>query len=56
MNNLNLVPPIIQQKIEAVKDKSTPENIRFNHIKSLENIRDICDGVIRQYYGKGKTK
>lgn len=47
MPNINALPVIVQQTIEAVKDKSTPEHIRFNHIKTLENIRDCCDIAIK---------
>lgn len=49
MANINSLPPIVQQTIEALKDKNVPENIRFNHMKTLENIRDCCDLAIKSY-------
>lgn len=52
MANINALPPIVQQTIEALKDKSTPENIRFNYMKNLENIRDCCDIAIKAYNDK----
>lgn len=52
MANINALPPIVQQTIEALKDKSTPEHIKFNHMKNLENIRDCCDNAIRVYNDK----
>ncbi len=48
------LPPIVQQNIEALKDKSVPEHIRFNYLRSLENIRDECTHAIDEYYKKTK--
>lgn len=48
----NSLPPAVLQTIENLNDKRTPEHIRFNYLRSLENIRDCCDEAIREYTRK----
>lgn len=48
----NTLPPIVLQTIEALTDKSTPEHIKFNYLRSLENIRDECARAIDAYNKK----
>ena len=36
----NTLPPIVLQTIEALTDKSTPEHIKFNYLRSLNQYRD----------------
>lgn len=48
----NTLPPIVLQTIEALTDKSVPEHIKFNYLRSLENIRDECTRAIDAYNKK----
>lgn len=43
MSRFNSVPVVIQQLVESVQDKKTPEHVRFNQTIVLETIRDYCD-------------
>ena len=52
---LNSLPPIISQAIDSINDPSTPEHIKFNHIKNLENVVEQCGIVIKRYYNKQKV-
>ena len=47
------VPLILEQIKENMLDKSNPENIRYNYMVSIENIRDFCDRALVEYH---KTK
>lgn len=55
MSKYNSLPPIVQQNIEALTDRSVPEHIKFNHLKTLEKIRDACNQAI-DGYNKKQTK
>lgn len=46
MNRFNAVPVSVQQIVESVESKSTPEHVRFNQVQVLETIRDCCDKAI----------
>ena len=46
MSRLNSVPVNIQQMIESVQSKSTPEHVKFNQVQVLEAIRDYCDQAV----------
>jgi hypothetical protein len=52
----NSLPPAVLQTIENLNDKSTPEHIRFNYLRSLENIRECCDAAIKEYERKHQPK
>lgn len=47
-----MLPPIIQQMIDAVKDKNTQDHIRFNYILTLEKIRDAIEFTLKKYKNK----
>ena len=49
MSKMNTVPVIVQQTIESMLDKRTPENVKFNNKMVLENIVDVCQTAIRKY-------
>jgi hypothetical protein len=48
------LPPIVSQSIEALFDPTTPDRIKFNHIQTLERIRDGCDAALTEYNRKQK--
>lgn len=48
------LPPIVSQTISALHDKSTPERIQFNHVQTLERIRDGCNAALEEYKRKKK--
>lgn len=54
--NYNTLPPIIIQKISELIDSNTPEHIKYNHMITLENIRDCIDSAIKEYSFKQSTK
>jgi hypothetical protein len=43
MSRFNAVPIIIQQMVESIESKSTPDNVKFNQVQMLETIRDYCE-------------
>jgi hypothetical protein len=49
MARIDTLPPIVQQTIENLKDPRTPEHIKFNYLRTIENIRDCCDMAIREH-------
>lgn len=49
MNKFNVIPVIVQQMIEDLKDKSTPEHVKYNKAQMLEAIRDQCDLAIKTW-------
>ena len=49
MSRLNSTPPIIQQMIENLNNKQNHDNVRFNTLISLENIRDCINLSIENY-------
>lgn len=44
-----IVPVIVQQMVDAMRDKTNNSNIRHNYMVSVENIRDYCDRALVQY-------
>lgn len=52
MNKYNNLPPIVSQSIEALLNPSTPEREKFNHLQTIERIRDGCNSAIAQYNKK----
>ena len=46
MSRFNSVPVIVQQMVESVESKSTPEHVRFNQVQMLETIRDYCEQTV----------
>lgn len=50
--NLNSLPPIIQQKIESLKDPSETEHTKFNIAANLENVVECCNKAISDYRNK----
>lgn len=49
MGRENTVPAIVQQMVEAMRDKTNNANIRHNYMVGVENIRDYCDVALREY-------
>jgi hypothetical protein len=49
MSKMNTVPVIVQQTIESMLDKKTPDNVKFNNRVVLENIVEVCQMAIRKY-------
>lgn len=49
MAKIDILPPIVQQTIQNIKDPNTPEHIKFNYLRTIENIRDCCDIAIKEY-------
>ncbi len=48
----NNVPAMVQQIRENMMDKSNPENIRYNYMISMENIRDYAESSLKEYNKK----
>lgn len=49
MSRFNSVPVIVQQMVESMKSKSTPEHVRFNQAQVVETIRDYCDKALNEW-------
>lgn len=49
MNRFNSVPVIVQQMVESLSSKSTPENVKFNQAQVIQTIRDFCDTALVQW-------
>ena len=47
MSRLNSVPVNVQQMIESVQSKATPQHVKFNQVQVLEAIRDCCDQAVK---------
>lgn len=48
MSRFNSVPVIVQQMVESMRNKSTPENVKFNNAQVIETIRDYCDHALKE--------
>ena len=46
MSRYNSVPVIVQQMVESIQNKATPEHVKFNQAQVLETIRDYCDAAL----------
>jgi hypothetical protein len=49
MSRFNAVPIIVQQMVESLHAKNTPEHVKFNQVTVIETIRDYCDVAIAKY-------
>lgn len=49
----NNIPAMVQQIRENMMNKSNPENIRYNYMVSMENIRDYAERSLKEYNKKG---
>jgi hypothetical protein len=49
MSRFNTVPVIVQQMVETLRAKSTPENVKFNQALVVETIRDYCDNALKDW-------
>lgn len=57
MSRFNTVPVIVQQLVESLKDKQTPQHVRFNQSAVVEAIRDYCDMALTTWSKEqGKRK
>lgn len=55
MSRFNSVPIIVQQMVESIQSKSTPEHVKFNQAQVIETIRDYCDTALVKFK-KDSTK
>lgn len=49
MSRFNSVPVIVQQMVESLQSKNTPEHVRFNQAQVVETIRDYCDKALNEW-------
>lgn len=49
MSRYNSVPVIVQQMVESIQSKSTPEHVKFNQAQVIETIRDYCDTALVKF-------
>lgn len=49
MNREHMIPPIIQDWLSKIRDKNTPDHIKYNYIQSMKTIVDICSDEIAKY-------
>ena len=49
MSRFNAVPIIVQQMVESIQAKNTPEHVKYNQAIVIETIRDYCDVAIAKY-------
>jgi hypothetical protein len=49
MSRFNSVPVIVQQMVESLQAKNTPEHVKYNQAVVIETIRDYCDVAIAKY-------
>lgn len=56
MSRFNSVPVIVQQMVESLQNKRTPEHVRFNQAQVVETIRDYCDKALAQWNKEQNTK
>lgn len=54
MGRENTVPAIVQQMVEAMRDKTNNAHVRYNYMVAVENIRNYCDAALREYDKKTK--
>jgi len=46
MSRFNAVPVIVQQMVESLQAKNTPDHVKFNQAQVIETIRDYCDTAL----------
>lgn len=49
MSRYNSVPIIVQQMVESIQSKSTPEHVKYNQAQVIETIRDYCDVALAKW-------
>lgn len=49
MSRFNAVPIIVQQMVESLQAKNTPEHVKYNQAVVIETIRDYCDAAVAKY-------
>jgi hypothetical protein len=49
MSRFNSVPVIVQQMVESVQNKKTPEHVRFNQVQVLETIKEYCEKALNEW-------
>ena len=49
MSRFNSVPVIVQQMVESMNNKSTPEHVRFNNSQVIETIKEYCEKALKEY-------
>lgn len=49
MSRFNAVPIIVQQMVESIQSKTTPEHVKFNQAQVIETIRDYCDTALTKW-------
>lgn len=49
MSRFNSVPVIVQQMVESIQSKATPEHVKFNQAQVIETIRDYCDTALAKW-------
>jgi len=48
------IPPLLEQYRENMLDPKNPVTVRHNYMMTLQNVRDFCDGALREYEKKAK--
>jgi hypothetical protein len=49
MSRYNSVPVIVQQMVESMQSKQTPEHVRFNQAQVIETIKDYCEKALNEW-------
>jgi hypothetical protein len=49
MSRFNSVPVIVQQMVESLQNKKTPEHVRFNQAQVIETIKEYCDKALNEW-------
>lgn len=49
MSRFNSVPVIVQQMVESLQAKNTPEHVKYNQATVLETVRDYCDIALKAW-------
>jgi len=49
MSRFNSVPVIVQQMVESMNSKQTPEHVRFNQAQVVETIKDYCERALSDW-------
>lgn len=52
MTQFNMLPVNIQQMIEELRDKKTPEHVKFNRAQMLDAIQEQCQTAVNVYRKK----
>lgn len=49
MSRFNSVPVIVQQMVESMNSKQTPEHVRFNQAQVVETIKEYCEKALSDW-------